>query len=132
MIGLDTNILVRFLTLDDLKQSQIIKNYFVKYQKENVLFFISNVVILELLYVLESVYDYERDDIVNAIQTLSKVHNFKFENNNLLREFIVTSKKENTELTDLFIGLISKNAGCNTTITFDRKSSKSKLFTLLK
>lgn len=132
MIGLDTNTLVRFLTLDDLKQSEIIKSYFIKSQKENVLFFISNAVILELLYVLESVYDYERDDIVNAIQTLSKVYIFKFENNNLLREFVVTSKKENIELTDLFIGLISKYAGCNTTITFDRKASKSKFFTLLK
>ena len=132
MIGLDTNILVRFLTLDDPHQSEMVKKSFLRYQKEKELLYVSNVVILELLYVLESVYNYEREDIVNAIQSLLKIHIIKFENDNVLSEFIMISKKVQIELADLFVGLISKHAGCKTTITFDKKTLKSDYFTLLK
>jgi predicted nucleic-acid-binding protein len=131
MIGIDTNILVRFLVRDDLKQGESVKNFFAMSQKKGEYLFISNVVVLELLYVLESVYEYNREEIVNAINALLKINIFKFENHNLLSEFINISKTTNIELPDLLVGLISKYAGCRSTITFDKSASKSNLFKLL-
>lgn len=131
MIGIDTNILVRFLVRDDLKQGESVKSFFAMSQKEGEYLFISNVVVLELLYVLESVYDYNREEIVNAINALLKINVFKFENHNLLVEFVNISNTTNIELPDLLVGLISKHAGCRTAITFDKSASKSNLFKLL-
>ncbi|HOM11466.1 MAG TPA: PIN domain-containing protein [Spirochaetota bacterium] len=128
---MDTNILVRFVVRDDLRQGESVKTSFAISQKKGKYLFISNVVVLELLYVLESVYDYTRVEIVNAINALLKNNIFKFENHNLLSEFINLSKTTNLELSDLLVGLISKHAGCRITITFDKLDSKFNLFKLL-
>ncbi len=60
MIGLDTNVLVRYITQDEAKQAAqaiaLIENL-----EESSLGFVSLVTVLELNWVLESAYDYSRE-----------------------------------------------------------------------
>lgn len=131
MIGLDTNILVRFLVNDDIKQASQVKKYFVNCEKKGTPLFISNIVVLELIYVLESVYDYCRDDILNALKEMLSIPLFYFENAEAVSDFLVLAEEEKVALTDLFIGVVAKKAGCSTTVTFDKKAAKTNLFSLL-
>ncbi|WP_244559306.1 PIN domain-containing protein [Bathymodiolus platifrons methanotrophic gill symbiont] len=70
MIGIDTNILVRFLVADDTKQANKTYRLFKKVEDEKTELFVSSLVILELIWVLESPYEFERSDILDSISQL--------------------------------------------------------------
>ncbi len=132
MTGLDTNILVRFLVNDDKVQAARVKRFFLKAEDEGELLYISNPVVLELLYVLGSVYGYGTEEILTALASMLSIPIFSFENHDLIHELVERGGAGKIELDDLFIGLKSKTAGCATTITFDKKAPRSGLFTMLK
>lgn len=71
MIGIDTNILVRFLVGDDTKQANKTYRLFKKVEDEKTELFVSSLVILELIWVLESPYEFERSDILDSISQLN-------------------------------------------------------------
>ncbi len=131
MTGLDTNILVRFLVNDDKAQAARVKRFFLKAEDEGETLYISNPVVLELLYVLGSVYGYGPEEILTALASMLSIPVFSFENHDLIHELVERGRVEKIDLDDLFIGLKSITAGCATTITFDKKASRSGLFTML-
>ena len=67
MKGIDTNILVRFLTGDDEQQTKVVYNIFKKTESEKRELFVSLLVVLELIWVLESVYEIPRAEILDSI-----------------------------------------------------------------
>ena len=129
MKSLDTNVLVRFLIGDDEAQAQLVHRIFLNAEQQGQLLYISTVVLLETIWVLDSVYGCSRSAILEAMENLVKMPILCFE-----RRDAVISLCQNTrdiDPADLLIGLIAKDAGCDTTLTFDRKAAKSGLFTLI-
>jgi len=63
MIGLDTNILIRYLTQDDPEQSKKATREIEKRLNAGDEFFIADIVLCELVWVLESAYGYDRQEI---------------------------------------------------------------------
>jgi len=88
MKAVDTNILVRFLTKDDAIQAQKVYELFKKAETKREPLFVSLLVVLELLWVLESVYSIPREEIVDAINELLYLPVLKFENIPILWTFI--------------------------------------------
>ncbi len=133
MKSLDTNVIIRFLVNDDKKQAEAVKTLFLKAENDGHSFFITDPVILETLYVLESVYEYEYESnqILNAIESMLMMKILIFENPDIIQELVASGKKSKIELEDLFIGLIAKGAGCESTITFDKKAAGSEIFELI-
>jgi len=131
MNSLDTNLIIRFLVNDDKKQAAIVKSLFLKAEKDSESLFICNPVLLEVIYVLDSVYEYTRNEILNSLELLFMMRILEFENPDILQNFIIYGRKTKIELEDLFIGIIAKENGCETTLTFDKKAAKSNLFKLL-
>ena len=131
MKSLDTNVIIRFLVNDDKKQAEIVKALFLQAEKEGSSFHISAPVLLETLSVLDSVYEYKRDEILNAIEFMLNMKIFSFENPNIIQQLAAAGNKSKIELEDLFIGLSAKEYGCETTITFDKKAAKSDLFEMI-
>ena len=131
MKSLDTNILIRFLVRDDENQAYKVKKLLEKAEKEGISFFITIPVILELIYVLSSVYNYSKKEILNAIESMIAMQIFIFENITVIQNLIIVGRKTKFDLEDLLIGIIAQESGCETTITFDKKASKSDLFELL-
>ena len=70
MIGVDTNILVRFLVGDDIKQANKVYQVFKDAEQNNNEIFVSTLVVLELIWVLNSVYKVDRVDILDSISQL--------------------------------------------------------------
>ena len=131
MKALDTNVLIRFLVRDDEKQAQAVKKILVEVEKENGELFIPLSVTLEMLWVLSSVYEYPQEDIIRALETLLVTPVFKIEKHERISHLCRIAGKGDYDLADILIGLTSRDNGCDTTLTFDKKAVRSGLFTLI-
>lgn len=131
MKALDTNILVRLLVNDDHTQTQIVYDLFKKAEIEKEIFYISHLVILELVWVLDSVYEINRTNLVEAIHQLTLMPLLQFEDLDIINKFVQESKKTNIDLADLMMAITANHNGCEKTITFDKKAAKYHLFELL-
>ena len=132
MKGIDTNILVRFLVGDDELQAKKVYNIFKKAELNKNELFVPLLVVLELIWVLESVYDITRDKIIDSISELLLLPVLNFEHRSALQQFTQTAHENSYDLSDLIIAHSAKEQGCKTVITFDRKASKYNLFELVK
>ena len=128
MKAVDTNILVRFLTKDDAIQAQKVYELFKKAETKREPLFVSLLVVLELLWVLESVYSIPREEIVDAINELLYLPVLKFENIPILWTFIKNATGARQDLADILIACTAKSNGCSTVLTFDKRAAKSGLF----
>ena len=131
MKAIDTNALVRFLVRDDEKQAQAIVRILRDAEKKGDAVFLPVSVILETIWVLSSVYQYETRDIVRALDHLLAMPLFEIEARDRVATLCHIAGGSDADLADLLIGLTSRDFGCETTLTFDRKAAKSGLFTLI-
>ena len=132
MKGIDTNILVRFLIGDDEQQAKKVYKIFKKAESEKDELFVPLLVVLELIWVLESVYEISRADILESIREFLLLPILRFEHKSVLQQFTLSAQANRYDLADLLIAHSAKMQGCETVLTFDKKVSKFKLFELAK
>lgn len=132
MKGVDTNILIRFLIGDDEQQTKKAYRIFKKIESEKKELFVPLLVILELIWVLESAYEISRDEILDSISDFLLMPILKFEHQSALQQFILSAQGSRYDLSDLLIAHSARINGCETVITFDKKASKCNLFELAK
>jgi predicted nucleic-acid-binding protein len=121
MKAIDTNILIRFITKDDDKQAQLVYQLFKQTEEINGKLFVPLLVVLEVIWVLESSYD------------LLAMPILQFESETILQNFIDSAQNHlNLDLSDLLIAHVAHAFDCQSILTFDKKASKFKYFELLK
>ncbi|MEI6757805.1 MAG: type II toxin-antitoxin system VapC family toxin [Chlorobium sp.] len=131
MNALDTNILVRFLVRDDQNQAECVYSLFKTAEVSKTVFFVSVPVLLELIWVLDSVYEIARNEILDALAELLLLPILEFDAQSAVSSFISDARKNNFDLSDLLIAFDAVSSGCEEVLTFDKKAAKSDLFTLL-
>ena len=131
MRAIDTNVLVRFLVQDDEKQTQVSTRLLTDAEAEKQPLFVSNVVVLELMWVLQSVYEVPRDAILVSLSELLSMVALEFQDSLSIRDFVSSAQNNTYDLADLLISQVAKGKGCDTTLTFDKKASKAPHFTKL-
>lgn len=131
MKAIDTNVLVRFLVQDDGAQMQVATQLLAEAEANKQPLFVSNVVVLELMWVLKSAYDVPRDDILGALDELLSMAALEFQNAVVVRDFIGSAQNNTYDLADLLISHVARENGCDTTLTFDKKAAKAPYFTKL-
>ena len=131
MKAVDTNILVRFLVRDDRKQADLVYRELKKTENDGNILFVPLLVVLETIWVLESVYDVSKREIIEAIDDLLLMPVFEFEAQGVISRVIISARDSKLDLSDLLIAHSAKASGCKTVITFDKKASKSEYFELL-
>jgi predicted nucleic-acid-binding protein len=132
MVAVDTNILVRFLAQDDEKQARQVHARLKRAEKNKEQLAVPLAVILETIWVLESAYRFQRQEIIRGIEALLQMPIFLFEADDVLEGLIEQGKKSANDLSDLLIGLSAKSQGADHTLTFDKKAARHPLFLLLK
>ncbi len=132
MIALDTNILVRFLLRDDKKQAELVYARFMQAEKNGEQLFVPLLVLQETIWVLESVYELSRSDVLCAIEDLLHLPILKFETDEVVLTFLNDAKSSQTDLADILIGCSAKSNGSEAIITFDKKASRLPYFQLLR
>ena len=132
MKAIDTNILVRFLVKDDLKQADLVYRLFSKARETGEKLFVPSCVVLELIWVLGSVYKASREKILNALESLLYLPELEFENRAAIQTFVRIAKQKAVDLSDVLIGSVAKEKGCESVITFDKKAAaRTEMFELL-
>ena len=128
MIGVDTNILVRYLTKDDERQWQ----QAVEIIEGGEQCFIANIVLCELVWVLRGKpYEFGRVEISNTMELILQCSIFELENPSVVYQALQRFKQGKADFSDYLIGAIAQQSGCTTTATFDRKLRDYKGFNLL-
>lgn len=131
MKALDTNVLVRLLTKDDLRQAKRALDMIEAVEAAGEAVFISNPVLMEMSWVLRSAYGYPREAIIAAIEQLSASPTFEFESRELVSDLVAAAKSSSLDIADLIIALTARHHRCETTLTFDKRATRSELFKLI-
>ena len=131
MIGLDTNILVRYLTQDDQEQAKKAVKLIESNLSQKQSMFINNIVFCELIWVLERGYKYSKQQIASAIRILLSAQEFAFEQLDSLWIALDKYEKDKIDFSDALIGELNKSYKCTHTYSFDTKASKISNFELL-
>jgi len=130
MIGLDTNVIVRYIVQDEPKQAKKASNLIDRLTIEEP-GYISFLVLCELVWVLQRAYGYEKSVIVQVIQQVLSTAELQVQQPEIvwaaLRDFRVCP----AGFTDYMIVHMNQSAGCSQTLTFDRKAADHPLFRML-
>lgn len=130
MIGLDTNILVRYLTQDDPVQSA--KATEVIEQRLSALNpgFVSVVTMAETVWVLDRAYGMTARDISAAVERMLQVETLVVENEQEVFVAMIVLKQGRGAFADALIAQLGARAGCAHTLTFDKKALRLSGFRL--
>lgn len=122
MIGLDTNVLVRYLTQDDPVQAAQATEVIERRLTEENPGFISIVATAETVWVLERFYRFSSARIVAAIEGVLGAETLVVENEREVFAAMIALKEGRGSFADALIGALSAKAGCSRLLTFDRKA----------
>ncbi len=123
MIGLDTNVVVRFLAQDDETQSPVATRLINRLTAVNP-GFISAVVLAEITWVLSRAYKSSRDDIAAAVEGLLRSSELVVENAPAAyRALGVYRGAASAEYADALINETAALAGASETVTFDARAA---------
>jgi len=131
MIGLDTNVLVRYLVQDDAAQAFAATRLVESACSEQSTGYISVVVLVELVWVLAAAYEYERDVIASVLGQILRTTEFTVEDGDLAWQAVREFENGNAGFADCLLAHRNRASGCSTTFTFDRKAAKGRHFTLV-
>jgi len=122
MIGLDTNVLVRYLTQDDPIQSPKATEIIERHLTEQNPGFVSVVAMVETAWVLDRVYDLGAGEIAAAIERMLQADVLVVENEQEVFTAMVALKHGYGSFADALIAELGIRAGCTSTLTFDHKA----------
>ena len=122
MIGLDTNVLVRYLTQDDPAQSPRATEFIERQLTEDNPGYVSAVVMAEMVWVLERAYELENVEIVDCIERILQAAVLVVQNEQEVFTAMTVLKDARGSFADGFILALATKAGCLNTVTFDRKA----------
>jgi predicted nucleic-acid-binding protein len=121
MIGLDTNLLVRYLAQDHPLQSQKATVVERRLTEESP-GFISVLAMVETVWVLDRAYGLADDEIAAAIERMLQADTLVVENEQEVFTAMTALKEGRGSFADALIAALGARAGCAHTLTFDRKA----------
>jgi predicted nucleic-acid-binding protein len=124
MLGIDTNILVRFLVQDDEAQFEKARKLIKREVAAGRRVFVNQLVLMETEWVLRSRYSVSKIQIIEAISGLLDATDVQFEDEPAIEEAIFIWKESTADFADCLIGAKNRRLGCRSTATFDLKASK--------
>jgi predicted nucleic-acid-binding protein len=130
LIGLDTNVVVRYLAQDDPKQSAAAGRLFEALTQDSP-GFISTIVLCEIAWVLAECYAADRARIRAAIEGLLSAKQIAVEAPDTVRKALRAWGESSADFADALIGEVAASHGAVKTVTFDRAAAKLPGFELL-
>jgi len=124
MLGIDTNVLVRYLVRDDQSQYERARRLIRREVNAGEPVPVSLLVLLEMEWVLRSRYELAKPDIVAVLSSLLQTVELAFEDEPSVEHAIYSWKNSLAEFADCLIDARNRRLGCRATATFDRKALK--------
>jgi predicted nucleic-acid-binding protein len=123
VIGIDTNVLIRFLTDDDHAQALAAKRLLEARTAADPAY-VSQIVLVEALWVLRSSYGLSAADANSLVAKLAAIDTLRFEKPKLVEQALQMAEEDGFDLPDVLIALSNGQAGCGETRTLDRRAAR--------
>jgi predicted nucleic-acid-binding protein len=130
MIGLDTNILVRYLTQDHTVQSPKATEMIERRLTEENPGFVSIVTMVETVWVLDRAYRLATHEIAAAVERMLQTDVLVVENEQEVFTAMIALKEGQGSFADAVIAALGARASCSCTLTFDQKALRLSGFRL--
>lgn len=131
MKGIDTNVLARYIVMDDEKQAKAASTCIKKIADKGELCFICVIVLCELVWVLESAYKFRKDEITGVMDKILAIKQFEIQSRDTVRLAVNDYREGKGDFADYVIGRINHQKGCEVTYTFDRSLNKHDNFSVI-
>lgn len=131
MVGIDTNVLIRFVVQDDKKQAAVAAELIEHYCSATNTALVSLIVLCEFVWVLSNAYGYSRAQIASALKQILVTECFEVAKHNIAWSAMLDYSRGPGDYADYLIARINEVNGADTTFTFDKHASRNKRFTLL-
>ena len=130
MIGLDTNVMVRYVMQDDARQSQKAARLIESLNREAP-GFVPLVAIVEFAWVLTSCYELKREQVAAAIDGILRAKEFVIDGIEEIVQALRVYRSGSADFADCLIERSAAAAGCDKTMTFDVAAAKLAGMTLI-
>jgi len=132
MIGIDTNVLVRYLAQDDRHQAVIASNFIENVCSEDNPGFVNLITLCELIWVLKRHYIISPDQITRIMEQLLRTSQLVIQNPQVAWLAIEAFHTSNADFADCIIAQVNRANHCSSTVTLDVDAFKTEGFQLLK
>jgi len=122
MIGLDTNVVVRYLTHDDPAQTATTVRLIDSLSSDSP-GFLSLIVIVELVWVLEVCYRFRKNEIEQVLESLLRSKEVVIERAEVVFQALRKFGASRADFADCLIERCGQGAECQYTVTFDRNAA---------
>ena len=119
MIGLDTNVLVRFFTQDDPVQFHQAQTFIEDELSPDEPGYINLIVLAEFAWTLARAYRFSKEDIASAVDALLETDEIAIQHEASVAAALALCKAEKLEFVDALIAVVNRDSGCRETRTFD-------------
>tara|TARA_Y100000815_G_C13316041_1_gene490453 strand:+ start:1305 stop:1700 length:396 start_codon:yes stop_codon:yes gene_type:complete len=121
LIGIDTNVLIRFLVEDDADQSEAVRKWMAMRDAE-IPAYVSTIVLAETVWVLSRRLKFPMKQVTNILRDLLAADGLVFEETERL-DALLHNGEPATDLADYLISWQAAAAGCSYTVSFDRQAA---------
>jgi predicted nucleic-acid-binding protein len=129
-IGVDTNIIIRYIVRDDEEQAAKADSVFTKSDLNNPIL-INHIVVVETIWVLKILYKYPKSDLIKVLEILLFNTEIKVLNSEEAQKALLMFQNGTADFSDYYLVEIYKLNGTEFTYTFDKKAGKSNNFKLI-
>jgi predicted nucleic-acid-binding protein len=119
MLGVDTNVLVRYLTRDDKAQYERARRLIERELAKSEPVLVSLLVLLETEWVLRSRYKLAKKDVVTAFSALLDTADLALEDEPSIENAVYSWKDSAADFADCLIEARNRRLGCRATASFD-------------
>jgi predicted nucleic-acid-binding protein len=124
MVGLDTNILIRYLLRDDPVQAELAKTTLERAVNAGVPVMVSLLTILESEWVLRSCASLDKNVIISTFRMLLEAKDLHIEKEETVEEALYRYENSSADFADCLFSSVYTRLGCSTMLTFDRKAAQ--------
>jgi predicted nucleic-acid-binding protein len=131
VIGLDTNVLVRYIVQDDSDQLALAAEVLESALTIEEPGYISTVVMAEVVWTLKRVYGLSDAALAAVIERILEIDVLVVEQSEVVFEAMTELSRGRASFPDAFIAGLARAAGCSHTLTFDKRAARLEGFRLL-
>jgi len=125
VIGIDTNVLVRYIAQDDAVQSARATKLLEKECSPATPGFVGLVVLLELVWVSESCYGASRGEVANIVRRILSIRQLVVQEAETAWKALRLFESSKADFADCLVERMATAAGCTTVMTFDKAAARA-------
>ena len=127
MIGLDTNVLVRYLAQDDRAQAAIATTLIENRCSIESPGFVGLVVLAEVVWVSESSYGASRTEVTEIVKRILSIRQLVVQDAAVVWQALRQFESGRADFADCLIHRSAEAAGCDKTVSFDSRAGMTRL-----